>query len=136
MLVVILIVILVRKPKDNSAQVAQISSEQNVRMENINANMQNLTNVSNVQLQNMNQQLNNVYQSIGKIQSMSNDVEKLRSVLANVKQRGVFAEAQLKNLLEQTIPGMYEENVKPNPRSDKNVEFAIKIPNGVDGGIT
>lgn len=133
LLIIAIVLLLFRKPKDNSIQNEQIAALQDQKMDNLNANVQNMSQINASQLANMNTQLNNVYESIGKIQSMSADVEQLRKVLANVKQRGVFAETQLKSILEQTIPGMYETNVKPNPRSDKIVEFAIKIPNAENG---
>lgn len=133
LLITAIIILLFRKPKDNYKQAAQ---DQNIKLDTINNSMQNLSQLSTTQLQNMNNQLNNVYQSLGEMKSMSSDVENLRKVLANVKTRGTFAEVQLERLLEQIIPEMYEKNVKPNPRSNKIVEFAIKIPNGEDSSFT
>ncbi len=131
LLIVVIAILLLKKPKNNSEDATQ-----NAKMDNLNTNMQNLTQLNSTQLQNMSAQLNNVFQSLGEMKSMSSDVENLRKVLTNVKTRGTFAEVQLGRLLEQTIPGMYEQNVKPNPRAGKIVEFAIKIPNGKDKGIT
>lgn len=156
LLIIVISILIIRKPKDNTSQIQQLtdaqnlkideisrmsgeqnmkmdnirqtSGEQNVKIDGLNTNLANFNQLNIEQLQNMNQQLNNVYESMGKIQSMSADISQLRKVLANVKQRGSFAETQLKNLLDQTIPGMYEQNVKPNPRAEKIVEFAVKIP--------
>ena len=136
LLIAVIAILLTRKSKNNSEESIQAATEQNVKMDTLNTNMQNLTQLNSTQLQNMSAQLNNVYQSLGEMKSMSSDVENLRKVLSNVKTRGTFAEVQLGRLLEQTIPGMYEQNVKPNPRAGKIVEFAIKIPNGKDKGIT
>lgn len=132
LLIVVIILLFSLFRKSNDSKVEQMSIEQNTKMDSLNNNVTNMSQLNTAQLQNMQQQLNNVYESIGKIQTMSTDVEQLRKVLANVKQRGVFAEAQLKNILDETIPGMYEQNVKPNPRSDKIVEFAVKIPSATD----
>ena len=136
LLIAVIAILLTRKSKNNSEESIQAATEQNVKMDTLNTNMQNLTQLNSNQLQAMSAQLNNVYQSLGEMKSMSSDVENLRKVLTNVKTRGTFAEVQLGRLLEQTIPGMYEQNVKPNPRAGKIVEFAIKIPNGKDKGIT
>ena len=57
-------------------------------------------------------------------------VSTLNRVLTNVKARGTWAEVQLKNILDQTIPQMYIENYVPSERSKDRVEFAIKIPSG------
>lgn len=128
LLIVVIALLIAIFKKEKNSKVEQMSIEQNTKMDNLNSNVSNMSQLNVAQLTNMNQQLNNVYESIGKIQSMSSDIEQLRKVLANVKLRGVFAETQLKNILEETIPGMYVENFKPNPRSDKIVEFAVKIP--------
>lgn len=57
-------------------------------------------------------------------------------MLTNVKARGTWAEVQLGNILDETIPGMYDTNVKTNPKYNGQVEFAIRIPNQEDEGIT
>lgn len=74
-------------------------------------------------------QLNSVYKSLGEMKELSDGVAGLNRVLSNVKIRGTWAEAQLGNILEQIIPGMYEQNVVTNPKYNGRVEFAVKIPN-------
>ncbi|MGN1123327.1 MAG: DNA recombination protein RmuC, partial [Eubacterium sp.] len=49
--------------------------------------------------------------------------------------RGTWAEVQLGNILDQTIPGMYDTNVQTNPKYNGRVEFAIRIPNQESGGF-
>lgn len=71
-------------------------------------------------------QLENVSKSIGEMQQLSTEVNSLNRVFSNVKSRGTWAEYQLENILEQTIPGMFERNFKPGRNTI--VEFAIKIP--------
>ena len=79
------------------------------------------------------EQLTLVYQSLGEMKTLSagvtDNVKDLNRVLTNVKARGTWAEVQLGNILDQTIPGMYETNVKTNPKYNGQVEFAVKIPN-------
>jgi DNA recombination protein RmuC len=83
------------------------------------------------------EQLQNVYKSLGEMKELSagvtDNVKGLNRVLTNVKSRGTWAEVQLGNILDQTIPNMYETNVKTNPKYNGQVEFAIKIPNQDDG---
>lgn len=85
------------------------------------------------------QQLGKVYHSLGEMKTISqgvtDNVHSLNRVLTNVKTRGTWAEYQLENILEQTIPKMYEKNVKTNPKYNGQVEFAVKIPNSEDDSI-
>ena len=79
------------------------------------------------------EQLQNVYQSLGEMKELSagvtDNVKGLNRVLTNVKSRGTWAEVQLGNILDQTLPaGMYERNVKTNPAYNGQVEFAVRIP--------
>ena len=79
-------------------------------------------------------QLENLYKALGEMKemsgSMTDHVVSLNRVLSNVKSRGTWAEVQLKNILDQTIPNMYVENYAPSANSRERVEFAIKIPSG------
>ncbi|MCD7797207.1 MAG: DNA recombination protein RmuC [Clostridiales bacterium] len=85
------------------------------------------------------EQLTNVYKSLGEMKELSTGVTQsvsgLNRVLTNVKSRGTWAEVQLGNILDQTIPNMYETNVQTNPKYNGRVEFAVKIPNQEDGGF-
>lgn len=84
-------------------------------------------------------QLEKVYRSLGEMQQLSGDltanVSGLNRVLTNVKARGTWAEVQLGNILEQTIPQQYETNVKTNPAYNGRVEFAVRIPSS-DGKVS
>lgn len=94
----------------------------------------------NASFKTVSEQLSNVYKSLGEMKELSagvtDNVKGLNRVLTNVKSRGTWAEVQLGNILDQTIPGMYETNVKTNPKYNGQVEFAIKIPNQEDGSFT
>lgn len=80
------------------------------------------------------EQLTNLYRALGEMKEMSGGITEhvsaLNRVLTNVKARGTWAEVQLKNILDQTIPQMYIENYAPREKSNDRVEFAIKIPSG------
>ena len=94
----------------------------------------------NASFKTVSEQLSNVYKSLGEMKELSggvtDSVKGLSRVLTNVKSRGTWAEVQLGNILDQTIPGMYETNVKTNPKYNGQVEFAIKIPSAEDDSIT
>ena len=92
----------------------------------------------NASFKTVSEQLSNVYQSLGEMKELSggvtDSVRGLNRVLTNVKVRGVWAEAQLEEILNETIPGMYDKNVATNPKSIERVEFAVRIPSGGDDG--
>lgn len=94
----------------------------------------------NSSFEQVSQQLQNVYKSLGEMKELSSgvteNVKGLNRVLTNVKSRGTWAEVQLGNILDQTIPGMYETNVKTNSKYNGQVEFAVKIPSADDDSVT
>lgn len=95
-----------------------------------------LTHRLNASFETVSKQLTNVYKSLGEMKELSSgvttSVSSLNRVLNNVKARGTWAEILLGNILDQTIPNMYETNVQTNPNYNGRVEFAVKIPNGDD----
>ncbi|MCL1909688.1 MAG: DNA recombination protein RmuC [Kiritimatiellaeota bacterium] len=79
--------------------------------------------------------LEKVIESLGEMQSMASNVDSLKRVLANVKTRGMWGEAQLEALLQDILQAdQYGKNVRPNPRSPKTVEFAVKLPGRDENG--
>lgn len=92
----------------------------------------------NASFQTVSQQLESVYKSLGEMQKLSSGVTEsvngLNRVLTNVKSRGTWAEVQLGNILDQTVPGMYDTNVATNPKYNGRVEFAVRIPAADDSG--
>ena len=86
----------------------------------------------NASFQTVSQQLESVYKSLGEMQKLSSGVTEsvngLNRVLTNVKSRGTWAEVQLGNILDQTVPGMYDTNAATNPKYNGRVEFAVRIP--------
>lgn len=94
----------------------------------------------NSSFEQVSKQLQDVYKSLGEMKELSSgvtdNVKSLNRVLTNVKSRGTWAEVQLGNILDQTIPNMYETNVKTNPKYNGQVEFAVRIPSAEDDSFT
>jgi DNA recombination protein RmuC len=82
-------------------------------------------------------QLEQVFKSVGEMQTLAAGVGDLKRVLTNVKNRGTWAEVSLGNLLEQIMaPEQFERGVEVRPESGERVDFAIKLPGaGSDGHV-
>ena len=79
------------------------------------------------------QRLEQVYRSLGEMNTLASGVGDLKRMLGNVKARGVWGEMQLGALLEQALTSsQYERNVAVVPGSNERVEFAVCLP-GHDG---
>lgn len=79
------------------------------------------------------ERLEAVQRGLGEMQSLATGVGDLKRVLSNVKSRGIFGETQLGALLAETLtPEQYATNVVTVPGSTARVEFAIRLPGGVD----
>jgi DNA recombination protein RmuC len=73
--------------------------------------------------------LNEVYKSMGEMQTLASGVGDLKRLLTNVKTRGAWGEVTLGNLLEEMMaPDQYERNVEIVPGSNQRVEYAIRLP--------
>ncbi len=67
-------------------------------------------------------------------QQLSVGVQRFNTLLANVRARGTWGEIQLDKLLDDLlVPGQFARNVKPIPRSNKIVEFALALPGQEEG---
>ena len=78
-------------------------------------------------------QLEQVQQGLGEMRNLAVGVGDLKKVLSNVKNRGIFGEIQLGNLLEDLLtPGQYAANVAVRPGQREVVEFAVKLPGNGD----
>ena len=83
------------------------------------------------------QRLEQVHTGLGEMKTLATGVGDLKKVLSNVKNRGVWGEAQLSRILEQIMsPEQYEENVATKKNSQERVEFAIKLPSKEDSNTT
>ncbi len=81
------------------------------------------------------ERLEQVHKGLGEMQTLAQGVGDLKHLLANVKTRGLFGEAQLGQLLEQVFtPEQYAAQVGTRPGSKERVDFAIRLPGRGDDG--
>ncbi|MBQ8077070.1 MAG: DNA recombination protein RmuC [Eubacterium sp.] len=134
-----------KQTKDINEAIGKMQESNEKKLEEMRSTVdEKLTKTLNTRLnesfETVSKQLGAVYRSLGEMQKISGDVttsvQGLNRVLTNVKSRGTWAEVQLGNILDQTIPGMYETNVKTNAKYNGQVEFAVKIPSAEDDTIT
>ena len=82
------------------------------------------------------EQIGGVNKAIGEIKGLANDVGSLKTVLTNVKTKGIVGEVILGNIIGDILTvGQYEENVITKDKSKDRVEFAIKLPSTDDSHI-
>ncbi|MFA7527201.1 MAG: DNA recombination protein RmuC [Ottowia sp.] len=75
------------------------------------------------------ERLEQVHKGLGEMHVLAQGVGDLKHLLANVKTRGMFGEAQLGALLEQVFaPDHYAAQVTTRPGSRNAVDFAIRLP--------
>lgn len=80
-------------------------------------------------------QLAELYKSLGELGQMSSGISDLNRALSNVKIRGTWGEAQLRDIIMNTMtPAQYEENIVIKESTNDPVEFAIKIPSKENPG--
>src|SRR6266404_5422923 len=78
--------------------------------------------------------LEQVYRSMGEMQTLASGVGDLKRLLTNVKSRGTWGVVTLGNLLEEMMaPDQYARNVEIVPGSNQRVEYAVRLPG--DGEI-
>ncbi|MCW8306115.1 DNA recombination protein RmuC [Acidiphilium sp. PA] len=79
--------------------------------------------------QRVSEQFAQVQQAIGQVQNVAVQVGDLKRLFANVKSRGGWGEAQIRQTMEDTLPpGTFEANFRPDPASAETVEFALRMP--------
>ena len=77
--------------------------------------------------------LEQVYKSMGEMQSLASGVGDLKRLLTNVKSRGTWGEVALGNVLEEMMaPDQFGRNVEIVPGSNQRVEYAIRLPGDSD----
>jgi DNA recombination protein RmuC len=80
------------------------------------------------------ERLEQVYRSMGEMQTLASGVGDLKRLLTNVKSRGTWGEVALGNVLEEMMaPDQYGRNVEIVPGSNQRVEYAVRLPG--DGEI-
>ena len=81
-------------------------------------------------------QIGNVNEAMGEIKGLASDVGSLKTVLTNVKTKGIVGEVILGNIIKDILTvNQYEENVVTKKNSQERVEFAIKMPGDNDSFI-
>lgn len=129
----ILIFLLVRLSDQLQGQAGTTARRQEEKLDRLNANLdQKLAASFTV----VSRQLQEVHTGLGNMQSLAGGVDDLKKILSNVKNRGIWGEMQLGNLLADMLaPGQYAQNVAIKPRSLERVEFALRLPGAEEGEI-
>ena len=85
----------------------------------------------------VNESLRKVYEGLGEMKSIANQVGDVKKVLSGVKTRGILGEVQLASILEEILaPEQYETEIPTVPGSSNRVEFAVKMPGqGTDSEV-
>lgn len=85
--------------------------------------------------QQVSERLEKVHEGLGEMQSLASGVGDLKKIMANVKSRGIWGEAQLGNLLGDTMtPDQYAANVAVNPENPGlRVDYAVRLPGRREG---
>jgi DNA recombination protein RmuC len=80
-------------------------------------------------------QLEQVFRSVGEMQTLAAGVGDLKRVLTNVRTRGTWGEVSLGGILAEVLTAeQYDRNVEIRPGSNQRVEFAIRLPGAEDDG--
>ena len=75
------------------------------------------------------EQISSVNKAVGEIKGLASDVGSLKTVLTNVKTKGIVGEIILGNIIRDILTSnQYDENVATKKNSSERVEFAIKMP--------
>jgi DNA recombination protein RmuC len=129
--ILILIFLLVRLTDTMSRNVGETAKLQEERLDRLSVNLdQKLAGSINT----VSTRLEEVHQGLGNMQSLAVGVGDLKKVLTNVKNRGIWGEMQLGNLLKDMLsPEQYGENIAVRPRGSERVEYAIKLPGANEG---
>lgn len=99
------------------------------RLMDMNARISSMAVENERKLEYMRQSMEQVYKSVGEMQSLAEGVGDLKKVLSNVKTRGILGEVQLGAILEEILSKeQYEEDIATVPGSRERVEFAVKLP--------
>lgn len=130
-----------RAVNDSLRQVGELSGALDARMEALTRQSderlgemrrmvgERLDNRLNESFRVINSQLADVHKGIGEMRELSTNVSDLKKVLGNVKTRGVWGEALLRNILgEMFSPDQYVENAAIPEGSAQRVEFALRLP--------
>jgi DNA recombination protein RmuC len=135
--VVIYLLVVQRKnkeePKDNAQEINNLKESINNSFNTMSASFNNL---SKDVTRDMTQTLTSVKEKVStfntQVENLNKSQEGINKILAGVKKYGTLAEFSLGSLLQDLLPAsQYISNVKMKEDTSENVEFAIKLQDGV-----
>ena len=135
--VVIYLLVIQRKnkeePKDNTQELNNLKESINNSFNTMSASFNNL---SKDVTRDMTQTLTSVKEKVStfntQVENLNKSQEGITKILAGVKKYGTLAEFSLGSLLQDLLPAsQYISNVKMKEDTSENVEFAIKLQDGV-----
>ena len=135
--VVIYLLVVQRKnkeePKDNAQELNNLKESINNSFNTMSASFNNL---SKDVTRDMTQTLTSVKEKVStfntQVENLNKSQEGINKILAGVKKYGTLAEFSLGSLLQDLLPAsQYISNVKMKEDTSENVEFAIKLQDGV-----
>ena len=135
--VVIYLLVVQRKnkeePKDNAQELNNLKESINNSFNTMSASFNNL---SKDVTRDMTQTLTSVKEKVStfntQVENLNKSQEGINKILAGVKKYGTLAEFSLGSLLQDLLPSsQYISNVKMKEDTSENVEFAIKLQDGV-----
>jgi len=135
--VVIYLLVVQRKnkeePKDNAQELNNLKESINNSFNTMSASFNNL---SKDVTRDMTQTLTSVKEKVStfntQVENLNRSQEGINKILAGVKKYGTLAEFSLGSLLQDLLPAsQYISNVKMKEDTSENVEFAIKLQDGV-----
>ena len=135
--IVIYLLVIQRKnkeePKDNTQELSNLKESINNSFNTMSASFNNL---SKDVTRDMTQTLTSVKEKVSafntQVENLNKSQEGINKILAGVKKYGTLAEFSLEALLKDLLPAsQYISNVKMKEDTSENVEFAIKLQDGV-----
>ena len=135
--VVIYLLVIQRKnkeePKDNAQELNNLKESINNSFNTMSTSFNNL---SKDVTRDMTQTLTSVKEKVStfniQVENLNKSQEGISKILAGVKKYGTLAEFSLGSLLQDLLPAsQYISNVKMKEDTSENVEFAIKLQDGV-----
>ncbi len=130
--------------KKNRKDESKTTEEMNILKESINNSINNMatsfnkefTNLSKDVTRDMTQALVKVDEKVGVFNKQVEDLNKSQvsfsKILAGVKRYGTLAEFSLASILKDLLPAsQYIPNVKMKEDTGENVEFAVKLQDGI-----
>lgn len=121
-----------------SSNLKSIREDNNEKLEKINVTVgekleKTLEGRLKQSFDNVIEQIGGVNKAIGEIKGLASDVGSLKTVLTNVKTKGIVGEVILGNIIKDILTvEQYEENCVTKKNSSERVEFAIKMPGSND----